>query len=94
MLKVKSSKDEIKYIHNIKDKQFEDYIKSQYDLSLENYCKINKEIFNDHSYNLEEKKKDEIKKILDKLKLKVEKDDQKIFDEAINCIYNDKEPIE
>ena len=54
LLKVKSSKEtniEIKYIHNIKDKQFEDFIKNKYDLSLENYCKINKEIFNAHSYN-------------------------------------------
>lgn len=96
LLKVKSNKEtntKIKYIHNIKDKQFEDYIKSQYDLNLENYCKINKKIFNDHSYNLEEKEKNEIKQVLDELKLKVEKDDQKIFDEAINCIYNDKEPI-
>ena len=60
LLKEKSSKgtnNEIEYIHNIRDKQFEDYIKSQYDLSLEKYCKINKEIFNDHSYNLEKEKK-------------------------------------
>ena len=62
-------------------------------MSLEKYCKINKEIFNDHSYNLEEEKKNEIKQMLDKLILKVEKDDQKIFDEAINWICNDREPM-
>ena len=62
-------------------------------MSLEKYCKINKEIFNDHSYNLEKEKKNEIKQMLDKLILKVEKDDKKIFDEAINCICNDREPI-
>lgn len=31
--------------------------------------------------------------MLDKLILKVEKDDQKIFDEVINWICNDREPM-
>ncbi len=31
--------------------------------------------------------------MLDKLKLKVG-NDEKIFDKAINCIYNDKEPMD
>jgi hypothetical protein len=98
LLKAKKKNDlNVKYANNLKNKNLEKTILSNFSKALEKYNNINNKLFQEFSFSIigEEKEKiNKIKEDLEKWKNNVN-DEEKIleFDEAIKCICEEMEPM-
>ena len=98
LLKAKKKNDlNVKYANNLKNKNLEKTILSNFSKALEKYNNISNKLFQEFSFSIigEEKEKiNKIKEDLEKWKNNVN-DEEKIleFDEAIKCICEEMEPM-
>ena len=98
LLKAKKKNDlNVKYANNLKNKNLEKTILSNFSKALEKYNNISNKLFQEFSFSIigEEKEKiNKIKEDLEKWKNNIN-DEEKIleFDEAIKCICEEMEPM-
>lgn len=90
----KENKLNIKYANNLKNKDLEKKIISDYSKALKKYNDIYNKLFEEFSFNLPKEKKDKIKKNLKFWKKNINKEDKiQEFDEAIKCICEEGESL-